>query len=139
MIGPISVNQRNILGPNESDTLLRNFSFSCLCKFPVKMGSIHHSYADCKLAFERLIQVLDAPNRHFGDQMPAKGVLNEYGRFKVWSGSVGANHPPQKRVSLDYRLKDSQFYGDNVLDIISRLADTLQKGMAYFHQIFNTS
>ncbi|KAH9236530.1 hypothetical protein K456DRAFT_1721877 [Colletotrichum gloeosporioides 23] len=91
------------------------------------MGSIHNSYGDCKISFDRLIEALNAPERHFDDQLPVKGVLNEYRRFKVWSGSFGVNHPPQKRVSLDYRLKDSQFYKDIVLDIIVRLGGTLQK------------
>lgn len=86
------------------------------------------SVPECNSSFNRLVVALEAPVRHYGDQIPLKGVTNKHGWFKLWPGSVGAKHPPQKRIPLDYRLRDSQFFKSQIMDVLMHLERTLQKG-----------
>lgn len=55
-------------------------------------------------------------------------VLDEYKRYKVWAGNLGAHHPPPKRISLDYRLRDVAFYKQRVIEVLIDLQDSLKKG-----------
>lgn len=89
------------------------------------MATISDCYIQCSKSFSRLIQSLGTSTRDTNDRIPLKGIANEYSRFDVWAGSVGAKHAPNKRISLDYRLRDSSFYAARVVDILQRLDSTL--------------
>ncbi len=92
------------------------------------MSTILHSYSKCNLSFRDRLNILAAPVRNFGDQISTQGVSKEYGRYKVWAGNVGAIHRPEKRISLDYRLRDATFYRDQVIELLDDLRDTNLKG-----------
>ncbi|RKL00305.1 hypothetical protein BFJ71_g5793 [Fusarium oxysporum] len=89
------------------------------------MTTVSDCYIQCSGSFSRLIKILDTSTRDTKQRIPLKGISNEYSRFDVWAGSVGAKHPPHKRISLDYRLRDSRFYTVRVVDILQRLDSTL--------------
>ncbi|KAK2929217.1 Protein kinase domain [Fusarium oxysporum f. sp. vasinfectum] len=89
------------------------------------MTTVSDYYIQCSGSFSRLIKILDTSTRDIKQRIPLKGISNEYSRFDVWAGSVGAKHPPHKRISLDYRLRDSRFYTVRVVDILQRLDSTL--------------
>ncbi|RBR20854.1 hypothetical protein FVER53590_13280 [Fusarium verticillioides] len=89
------------------------------------MATISDCYIQCSKSFSRLIQSLGTSTRDTNDRIPLKGTANEHSRFDVWAGSVGAKHAPNKRISLDYRLRDSSFYAARVVDILQRLDSTL--------------
>ncbi|PNP61392.1 hypothetical protein FNYG_13875 [Fusarium nygamai] len=90
------------------------------------MTTISHCYIQCSSSFSRVIKSLGTSTSDANDGIPLKGIANEYSRFDVWAGSVGAKHPPHKRISLDYRLRDSSFYAARVVDILQRLDSTLK-------------
>jgi hypothetical protein len=92
------------------------------------VSSIYESQERCRSSFEGLIDILKNPARDYGDQIPPKGVANEFSRFKVWAGSLGARQNPQRRISLDYRLRDSTYYRDRVVEFLDDLHASLQKG-----------
>nr|RBQ83606.1 hypothetical protein FVER53263_13280 [Fusarium verticillioides] len=89
------------------------------------MATISDCYIQCSKSFSHLIQSLGTSARDTNDGIPLKGIANEHSRFDVWAGSVGAKHTPNKRISLDYRLRDSSFYAARVVDILQRLDSTL--------------
>ncbi|KAF4334679.1 serine threonine kinase [Fusarium beomiforme] len=89
------------------------------------MVAINNCYLQCSTSFSGLIEVLETPTRNIPDLIPLRGIENEHARFNVWAGSVRAKHSPHKRISLDYRLRDSNFYTVRVIDILQRLDSTL--------------
>ncbi|KAF5530648.1 serine threonine kinase [Fusarium mexicanum] len=89
------------------------------------MTTIRDCYIQCSGSFNRLIKRLGISTGDNNNRIPLKGIVNEYSRFDVWAGSVGAKHAPHKRISLDYRLRDSSFYAARVVDILQRLDITL--------------
>ncbi|KAJ4113856.1 hypothetical protein NW765_011463 [Fusarium oxysporum] len=92
------------------------------------MGTVNDSYLQCAASFSLLVEVLKISSHGFTGEIPLEGVVNEHARFNVWAGSVGAKHPPHKRISLDYRLRDSNFYTIRVVEILQRLESTLKIG-----------
>ncbi|KAH6867876.1 hypothetical protein B0T10DRAFT_569217 [Thelonectria olida] len=91
------------------------------------MEGINNYYNHCHHSFNNLPAVAKNPVRSFGDELPLPSIINEYERFKMWSGSVGARHPPPRRISLDHRLRDSQFYRAKLIDMLRRFNCTLCK------------
>ncbi|KAI1347834.1 hypothetical protein F5Y01DRAFT_232983 [Xylaria sp. FL0043] len=57
------------------------------------------------------------------DQLSQK-VRDEYTRFKVWSGNIGAHHDGMS--SLDYRLRDSSHIRDHVVRLLQDLESLLE-------------
>ena len=57
--------------------------------------------------------------------MPLKAVENENGRFKVWTGNLGALQ--KGNSSLDFRLRESRIMQTTVLKFLDQLQDTLGK------------
>lgn len=102
------------------------------------MSSICNLVDQCRESFESLIQSLSAPAQDFGDDLPLSTAEDEFGRFKVWTGNVGAQHDPSKRISLDYRLRDAQFYRDKDFRMLNEMNEILQSGecFAAFRKIF---
>lgn len=79
----------------------------------------------CESSFLNLIDALGNPVRDFGEQLSLAFVKEEYGRFKVWRGNVGAHHSISRRISLDYRLRDSKFYRDKIVHHLHDLSAAL--------------
>jgi len=87
--------------------------------------TIFECHDRCEGSFEGLILALTEPTRDFGDQLTLPSIKEEYGRFKVWRGNVGAQHPPIRRISLDYRLRESKFYRDKIIHHLLDLSEAL--------------
>ena len=85
----------------------------------------HHDH--CEKSFEELIGALQVPERDFGEQLSLASIKEDYGRFKVWRGNVGAHHDPSHRISLDYRLRDSVFYRNKIVRHLKDLSEALDQ------------
>lgn len=68
--------------------------------------SISASHDECIKVFEELLSLSQSTD-------VSADIQNEFGRYKVWAGNVGAAGHTY-RISLDYRLKDASFYRDRV-------------------------
>lgn len=83
--------------------------------------SLAESHADCYLTFQELCEAAQGlEGCHFY-------VLDEFDRYKLWAGNVGAAHSKNTyMLSLDYRLREASFYKDLVLHIFfsTRRQDT---------------
>jgi hypothetical protein len=90
--------------------------------------TIVENHDKCVHAFERLLSALQAPARDFGEQLSLAAVREEYGRFRVWRGNVGAQHEAAARISLDYRLREAVFYRDKIVRHLCDLTEALEQG-----------
>ena len=76
------------------------------------ISELHDS---CFNSFKQLVEAVRQPIRDFGDQIPPLEVINEFDRYKIWAGNVGATHRGRKyHISLDYRLSEASFYRQQV-------------------------
>lgn len=83
---------------------------------------ISYAHAKCYFAFEQLVIALQHPVRDFGDQLPVKDVQEEFDKYKIWAGNVGAAHSGKRyEISLDYRLREASFFKDQVLSLLKTL------------------
>jgi hypothetical protein len=89
--------------------------------------SISECHDNCEKSFEDLILALQEPERDFGEQLTLASIKEDYGRFKVWRGNVGAQHDPSRRISLDYRLRDSTFFRDKIIHHLTDLSEALDQ------------
>ena len=80
----------------------------------------------CVQSFISLIATAANPIRGFGDQISPSQLSNEFDRYKVWAGNVGARHRGSRYyVSLDYRLSEASFYRQQVCRLRSCPVTTL--------------
>jgi hypothetical protein len=77
---------------------------------------ISDNHIACIQSFDDLFAALNRPSRNLAGPEFTAAAQNEFGRYKVWAGNVGAAHRGRAhRLSLDYRLKDASFYRDRVI------------------------
>jgi hypothetical protein len=77
------------------------------------------------LNFSRLAGALAEGHQEHQDSMPLERIKAEHGRFKIWSGSLGALQTGHS--SLDFRLRQSNVMQMNITKLLERLEMTLQK------------
>jgi hypothetical protein len=93
-------------------------------------GSGRMIAADCF----RAVKVFGNLISHLADsscktpEMPARVIQDELGRFRVWAGNMGALQDPDSTASLDFRLIDAPQIRQQVLRILRRLIQSIQKG-----------
>jgi hypothetical protein len=76
---------------------------------------ISEAHAKCFLSFTRLVSAIRNPEYNFRDEAPLKDILEEFDRYKLWAGNVGAAHSGKRyQISLDYRLREASFYKTQV-------------------------
>jgi hypothetical protein len=92
----------------------------------------HQTIADCfdncEFAFESLLNALQTPVRDFGALITQSFVRDERGRYRVWARTVGAHHLPTSRLSLEYRLRESEFYLEQNFRLLRDLHSALGNG-----------
>lgn len=76
---------------------------------------ISEAHAKCYFSFEELIEALKSPARDFQCPVRLNQVEDEFDKYKLWAGNVGASHSGKRyEISLDYRLREASFYKDQV-------------------------
>jgi hypothetical protein len=90
--------------------------------------TIFDCHEKCVQAFEGCIAALCNPTRDFSEDISTAYISEEFGRFKVWRGNVGARHDPARKISLDFRLRDAAVYRDKIVNHLLDLSEALQKG-----------
>jgi hypothetical protein len=80
----------------------------------------------CLQSFNRLTSLLQDPDSPFQDQVSPSVVLDELGRFRVWSGNIGALQ--EGPASLDYRLREASHVRQQVIKLLEDLNIALQEG-----------
>ena len=89
--------------------------------------ALHHQR--CYTGFADVLSALNIVEHPFKDSISFTDASNEFDRYKLWCGNVGAAHQgPNYRISLDYRLREAPFYKEQICGIMSRLAETVGSG-----------
>lgn len=89
------------------------------------MGTIAAHVITCINSFNRLRSLLQTPNCLFQDQIPLSAVVDELGRFRVWSGNIGGLQTGP--ASLDYRLREASHVRQQVIKLLADLNFALQE------------
>ena len=89
--------------------------------------SIEARYAYCERSFYKLLQALQG----LKDQTFSQRLLDEFGRFRVWAGDVGADKIG--RVSLDYHLREASHIHAELIGHLEELNKDLEEGGFPFH------
>lgn len=71
------------------------------------------AHLGCLQSFNRLLQLIPNSDLISPDTQLVKRVRDEFERYQLWAGNVGAGHSKYK-LSLDYRLEDASFYSEQV-------------------------
>ncbi|KAL9045457.1 MAG: hypothetical protein Q9214_001499 [Letrouitia sp. 1 TL-2023] len=72
---------------------------------------ISDAHDKCFKSFKGLVAAIQHPVRDLSGQISPSDVRNEFDRYKVWAGNVGAMHRGRRhQISLDYRLSEASFY-----------------------------
>lgn len=93
--------------------------------FHTIMTDIANSTLFCMRSFSRLIAALATGEQEHRESMPPKKIEIEHGRFKIWSGNLGALR--SDRSSLDFRLRESFVMQSNVMKLLMKLDQILQR------------
>lgn len=89
--------------------------------------SISHWHDVCFRNFGNLLDASSASEkREYHEQMSVGFVIDQYGRFNVWAGNIGAQQ--RGSASLDYRLQDASHVKDQVIGQLKFLAQTTEDG-----------
>lgn len=81
--------------------------------------------ADCFKAFKSVFAVPVGEAQDSPDKAGRK-IKNEFSRFKVWSGNIGAHQ--RGKSSLDYRLRDASHLSSEVINLLIDLRTLLDTG-----------
>lgn len=90
------------------------------------MDTIAARHRRCFGGFVHVISILRSPDHRYKEYISLSDASNEFDRYKLWSGNVGAAHDGSNyRISLDYRLKEAPFFKEQISSILSRLDQTV--------------
>ncbi|KAK7529653.1 uncharacterized protein J3D65DRAFT_174607 [Phyllosticta citribraziliensis] len=87
---------------------------------PTIHGPIYEVHVQSLGAFDHLCSLARTSDVFQQDSALLPYLLEEYDRYQLWSGNLGAGHPKYK-LSLDYRLEDASFYRDQILSLLKIL------------------
>ncbi|KAH7348035.1 hypothetical protein BKA66DRAFT_505128 [Pyrenochaeta sp. MPI-SDFR-AT-0127] len=90
------------------------------------MSSLRLATASNVRAFQTLSNALNATDG--GWTIEREGLEDEFGRFRVWSGNLGALQ--QGHSCLDYRLRDSPLLSSSALKFLEELLENLNEAFA---------
>ena len=88
-------------------------------------GDIGALSNNCMGGFKELIGSLSTCSEELSKDMPLMSVENEFARFKIWCGNLGALQ--RGKSSLDVRLRGSTVMRNTVLKFLSQLLDSLKQ------------
>jgi hypothetical protein len=92
------------------------------------MSGIRLATAANVLAFQNLTNALDTSDGKWASLIESEALQDEVGRFRVWSGNLGALQ--KGHSSLDYRLRDSPLLSTNTLKLLKELEDNINEAFA---------
>ncbi|KAF1933465.1 uncharacterized protein M421DRAFT_88673 [Didymella exigua CBS 183.55] len=92
------------------------------------MTAIRLTTASNVRSFQTLLNALATSGARWKEQIDREGLEDEFGRFRVWSGNLGALQ--KGHSSLDYRLRDSPLLSGNALRFLEELNDNLNEALA---------
>src|ERR1700733_4383257 len=69
----------------------------------------------CKVHFPAFVEAIHVHQNWITQDIRLSDALDEFDRYKVWAANVGAAHSGASYMkSLDYRLREAQYYKEKV-------------------------
>jgi len=93
---------------------------------PSAPTSIVTHVESCLNVFSKLCSGLQDSDRANSYQIRLSDVKDELGRFRIWSGNIGAHRTG--RSSLSYRLRDASHLKVRVIGLLTDLEEALRDG-----------
>lgn len=105
--------------------------------YVVTMPSIKSATQRCMKLFASICARSHTAPAKYSEQMTPSMLEDEYDRFKMWSGNLGALQ--KGHASLDWRLCDAEVMSTSILDILTILEKDLSgsKHNRYKHKSMN--
>jgi hypothetical protein len=75
--------------------------------------------------FTHIIQALGASDSAIIGQSPKEALEDAFDRFQLWVGSVGASVDAQRKISLEWRLRDAPEIKERIVELQSDLVEAL--------------
>lgn len=94
--------------------------------------SLASSSTECARLFSRLVLLLqdrECQNRSALQQAAAE---DQFERYRIWAGNLGAFQKPTSKASLDNRLRESPKVVAQIHDLLHDLFEALQDGRVYY-------
>lgn len=88
------------------------------------MAIADHS-RQCVQSFGQLAELIQENVDEYESQLSVTKVSDEFGRFKIWAGNIGALQEDSR--SLDYRLREASQVRDQVTKILLDLKFSLRE------------
>ena len=82
----------------------------------------------CYEAFDNLGKAIQHLPAQFEGQITSRLLTEFFDRYRLWAGNVGIGHTNHKhQLSLDYRLREASWLKSQVIELVSRLRDNLER------------
>lgn len=78
---------------------------------------------NCALLFDQLARLSE-----HSDKVTKEQAIDEFARYKLWAGNIGALHPFNVKTSLDSRLHDNAMVRKRITGLLDELAESLKEG-----------
>lgn len=89
------------------------------------MSATHYGSTACLRSFAQVRKSIPTASLSLSGQIQVDAFEDEFGRFRVWAGNVGALQ--KGHSSLDYRLREATLVRDNVQKLLKELHECLQE------------
>jgi hypothetical protein len=112
--------------PTTAEEQRRQKSISMAAKASAVSALLRDTTQKCMQLFALVCAAFDGTPTRYAEQMPLRIVLDEYDRFKIWSGNLGARQ--KGHASLDWRLWDAEVMTTSVRKLLNMLGEQLENG-----------
>jgi hypothetical protein len=90
------------------------------------VSALRDTTQKCMQLFGLLCAAFDGAPTKYAEQMPLRTILDEFDRFKIWSGNLGARQ--KGHASLDWRLRDAEVMTTSIRKLLNMLGEQLENG-----------
>lgn len=92
----------------------------------------YEAHTKCHAGFQRLLAYLERSPNQSELEIAVFDIRNELDKYRVWAGNVGAVHSGARyQISLDYRLRQSTFYQQQVTKVLGSLERALIRTLTF--------
>ncbi|RYP44264.1 hypothetical protein DL768_009268 [Monosporascus sp. mg162] len=88
-------------------------------------GSSAAKFKDARGRFQALVTQLESHGQDGGQVVTTDAVTDALERFKLWAGNIGAVHPADSKLSLEFRLAAAPELLEQVSDLLDDLIEAL--------------
>jgi hypothetical protein len=90
------------------------------------VSALRDTTQKCMQLFGLLCTAFNGAPTKYAEQMPLRTILDEFDRFKIWSGNLGARQ--KGHASLDWRLRDAEVMTTSIRKLLDMLGEQLGNG-----------